>query len=148
MHWRRSALNSAGALQGRSGEFRGIFTPFYAINFRGGRKSGGAHAPPEPPGSAPLVICQENGRNWQFSEITSSRWQEGNNRLQISITCLDHQGHNFLKLTKKFILLFHISICWLCKKNIDFCLWTTSQLRMLDRCVLCNFANFLIPGLI
>ena len=95
-----------------------------------------------------FVICQENWRNWLFSEITSSRWQDGNNRLQFSITCLDHQGHNFLKLTKKFILLFHISICWLCKKNIDLCLWTTSQWRMLDRCVLCNFANFLIPGLI
>ena len=30
-HWRQSALNSAGALQGRSGEFRGISTPFYTI---------------------------------------------------------------------------------------------------------------------
>ena len=54
-HWRRSALKSAGALQGRSGEFRGIFTQFYtSINFRGGRKSG--VAPPEPPSSAPLCI--------------------------------------------------------------------------------------------
>ena len=33
-HWRQSALNSAGALQGGDGEFRGIFTPFYTINFR------------------------------------------------------------------------------------------------------------------
>ena len=57
IHWRRSALNSAGALQGKGGEFRGIFTPFYTINFRGLCKSGGARAPPAaPPSSAPMLI--------------------------------------------------------------------------------------------
>ena len=55
-HWRRSALNSAGALQGKGGEFRGIFTPFYTINFRGLSKSGGARAPAAPPSSAPMYI--------------------------------------------------------------------------------------------
>ena len=54
--WRQSALNSAGALQGRSGEFRLIFTPFYTINFRGLCKSGGARAPAAPPSSAPMSI--------------------------------------------------------------------------------------------
>ena len=56
IHWRQSALNSAGALQGRGGEFRGIFTPFYTINFRGGHKSGSARAPAAPPSSAPMKI--------------------------------------------------------------------------------------------
>ena len=56
IHWRRSALNSSGALQGGAGEFRGIFTPFYTINFWGGRKSGGARAPAAPASSAPMVI--------------------------------------------------------------------------------------------
>ena len=55
-HWRRSALNSAGALQGGGGEFRVIFTPFYTINFRGLCKTGGARAPAAPPSSAPMVI--------------------------------------------------------------------------------------------
>ena len=32
-HWRRSALKSAGALQGGGGEFQGIFTTFNTINF-------------------------------------------------------------------------------------------------------------------
>ena len=32
-HWRRSALNSAGALvQGGDGEFRGIFIPYYKFS--------------------------------------------------------------------------------------------------------------------
>ena len=53
-HWRRSALNSAGALQGRGGEFWGIFTPFYTINFQGLCKSGGARAPVAPPSSVPM----------------------------------------------------------------------------------------------
>ena len=53
-HWRQSALNSAGALQG--GEFQGIFTPFYTINFRGLCKSGGAHAPATPPSSTPMLM--------------------------------------------------------------------------------------------
>ena len=56
MHWRQSALNSAGALQGGDGEFRGIFTPFYTINFRGGHKSGGARATVASPSLAPLSI--------------------------------------------------------------------------------------------
>ena len=56
LHWRRSALNSAGALQGGGGGFRGIFTPFYTINFRGLCKSGGARAPAAPPSSAPMHI--------------------------------------------------------------------------------------------
>ena len=55
-HWRRSALNSAGALQGRGGEIWGIFTPFYTINFRGLCKNGGARAPAAPPSSAPMCI--------------------------------------------------------------------------------------------
>ena len=55
-HWRQSALNSAGALQDGDREFRGIFTPFYTINFRGGRKSGGAHATLASPSLAPLKI--------------------------------------------------------------------------------------------
>ena len=54
LHWRRSALNSAGALQSGGGEFRGIFTPFYTINFRGGCKSGGACASAAPPCTAEL----------------------------------------------------------------------------------------------
>ena len=54
--WRQSALNSAGALQGGDGEFRGIFTPFYTINFRGGLKSGGACATVASPSLAPLQI--------------------------------------------------------------------------------------------
>ena len=58
VHWRRSALNSAGALQVRGGEFRGIFTPFYTIKFRGLYKSGGAGAPAAPPSSAPMTIIQ------------------------------------------------------------------------------------------
>ena len=37
-HWRQSALKSAGALQDGDGEFRGIFTPFYTINFGDGIK--------------------------------------------------------------------------------------------------------------
>ena len=55
-HWRRSAPNSAGALQGGGGEFPGIFTPFYTKKFRGGCKSGGARAPAAPPSSAPMNI--------------------------------------------------------------------------------------------
>ena len=53
-HWRRSALKSAGALQGGGGEFQGIFTTFNTINFRGGRKSGGA--PAATPSLAPMQI--------------------------------------------------------------------------------------------
>ena len=56
LHWRQSALNSAGALQGGDGEFRGIFTPFYTINFRGGLKSGGARATVASPSLATLTI--------------------------------------------------------------------------------------------
>ena len=55
-HWRQSALNSAGALQGGDGEFRGIFTPFYTINFQEGLKSGGARATVASPNLAPLII--------------------------------------------------------------------------------------------
>ena len=57
MHWRRSALNSAGALQDGGGEFRGIYTLLFTINFRGEPKSGGASAPAAPPSSAPMNIC-------------------------------------------------------------------------------------------
>ena len=57
MHWRQSAINSAGAVQGGG---RGIFTSFYTINFRGGCKSGGAHAPAAPPSSAPMSITFTN----------------------------------------------------------------------------------------
>ena len=55
-HWRRSALNSAGALQDWGGEFRGIYTLFYTIKSRGEPKSGGARAPAAPPSSAPMII--------------------------------------------------------------------------------------------
>ena len=58
VHWRQSALNSAGAIHGGDGESRGIFTPFYTINFRGGRKSGGAHATVASPSLAPLHMCK------------------------------------------------------------------------------------------
>ena len=58
-HWHQSALNSAGALQGGDGEFQGTFTPFYTINFRGGRKSSGARATVASPSLAPLKIGQE-----------------------------------------------------------------------------------------
>ena len=54
LHWRQSPLNSAGALQ--DGEFWGIFAPFYTINFRGGHKSGGAHATAASASLAPLGI--------------------------------------------------------------------------------------------
>ena len=56
-HWCRSALNSAGALQSRDGEFRGIFTPFYTIKFRGGHKSGGARATVASPTVSPKANC-------------------------------------------------------------------------------------------
>ena len=56
LHWRQSSLNSAGALQGGDGEIRGIFTTFYTINFRGGHKSGGAHATAASASLAPLYI--------------------------------------------------------------------------------------------
>ena len=55
-HWRQSPLNRTGALQGGDGEFWGIFTPFYTINFRGGHKSGGARATAASATLAPLVI--------------------------------------------------------------------------------------------
>ena len=55
IHWRRSALNSAGALQGVGGEFRGIFTPFYTMNFRGLGKS----APAAPPSLAPMNVLKD-----------------------------------------------------------------------------------------
>ena len=51
-HWRQSALNSAGVLQGGGGEFWGIFTPFYTIR----HKSGGARATVASPSLAPLKI--------------------------------------------------------------------------------------------
>ena len=63
-HWRRSALNSAGALQSGGGEFRGIFTPFYTINFRGLCKTGGARAPAAPPSSAPMGIYLISNKNY------------------------------------------------------------------------------------
>ena len=55
-HWRQSPLNRTGALQGGDGEFWGIFTPFYTINFRGGHKSGGARATEASASLAPLYI--------------------------------------------------------------------------------------------
>ena len=55
-HWRQSPLNRTGALQGGDGEFWGIFTPFYTINFRGGHKSGGARATAASASLAPLII--------------------------------------------------------------------------------------------
>ena len=67
-YWRRSALNSAGALQSRGGDFRGIFTPFYTINFLGLCKSGGASAPAAPPSSAPMPIPEFMVKNF-FSRM-------------------------------------------------------------------------------
>ena len=58
IHWRQSALNSAGALQGVGGEFGGIFTPFYTIDFRGGHKSVCARAIVASASLAPLIILQ------------------------------------------------------------------------------------------
>ena len=43
-------------MQGISGNFH----PFYTINFRGGRKSGGARAPAAPSSSAPMLIFNCN----------------------------------------------------------------------------------------
>ena len=68
-HWRRSALNSAGALQSGGGEFRGIFTPFYTINFRGLCKTGGARAPAAPPSSAPMLIKYRYFRRGEMQVI-------------------------------------------------------------------------------
>ena len=53
-HWRQSPLNRTGALQGGDGEFWGIFTPFYTINFWEGCKSRGARASAEPPSTTEL----------------------------------------------------------------------------------------------
>ena len=53
---KKRTLSNAGALQSGGGEFRGIFTPFYTINFRGLCKTGGARAPAAPPSSAPMRI--------------------------------------------------------------------------------------------
>ena len=73
LHWRRSALNSAGALQGGGGKFRGIFTPFYTINFRGLCKRGGARAPAAPPSSAPMnIVNKELRQNWVGIKILLS----------------------------------------------------------------------------
>ena len=55
-HWRRSGLNSAGALQDGDREFWGIFTPFCTIRFRGGHKSGGPRATVASPSLVPLSI--------------------------------------------------------------------------------------------
>ena len=67
IHWRRSVINSAGALQSGGGEFRGIFTPFYTINFRGLCKTGGARAPAAPPSSSPMGIFKSTtiGRTFE-----------------------------------------------------------------------------------
>ena len=63
IHWRRSALSSAGALQGGGREFLTLYT----INFRGLHKSGGACAPAAPPSSAPDYIgCPELLLKWKF----------------------------------------------------------------------------------
>ena len=57
-HWRRSALNSAGAFPVNFGEFSPIQILYFKIP-RGGQKSRGAHAPLEPPRTAPLQITLE-----------------------------------------------------------------------------------------
>ena len=41
---------------GNFGEFRGFFTPFYTINFQGGRKSGGACGTAASASLAPLYM--------------------------------------------------------------------------------------------
>ena len=70
-HWRRSALDSAGALQSVGGEFRGILTLFYTINFRGLCKSGGARAPAAPPSSAPMHIYK-NEKTSELQKLTNT----------------------------------------------------------------------------
>ena len=37
-------------------------------------------------------LSKYTAKNWLFSKITRSRWQEENNRLLFSITGIDHQG--------------------------------------------------------
>ena len=54
-HWRRSALNSAGAFPENFGEFSPIHILYYKISGRGS-KSGGARAPAAPASSAPMNI--------------------------------------------------------------------------------------------
>ena len=74
-HWRQSALNSAGALQDGDREFRGIFTPFYTIRFRGGHKSGGPRATVASPSLVPLYILIHNFITYAFKTV----WELGNN---------------------------------------------------------------------
>ena len=45
-----------------------------------------------------LEIDKKIANNQLFSEITSSRWQEENNRLLFSIRGIDDQEHSKLKL--------------------------------------------------
>ena len=58
MHWRRSALNSAGAFPENFGEFSPIHILYYKISGQGS-KSGGARAPAAPPSSAPMYMTHE-----------------------------------------------------------------------------------------
>ena len=88
-HWRPSALNSAGALQGGGGELRGIFTPFYNINFRGLCKSGGARAPAAPPSSAPMMISfhDKNCKDGSMNPSNYFRTKEPMNGLAYIVNC-------------------------------------------------------------
>ena len=56
-HWRRSALNSAGAFPENFGKFSPIHILYYKIP-DGGQKCRGARSPPEPPRTAPLLITK------------------------------------------------------------------------------------------
>ena len=83
-HWRRSALNSAGALQGGGGEFRGIFIPFYTINFRGLCKSGVARAPAAPaapPSSAQCLLHNSILPKKGVTNLLHIKYYEGESKM-------------------------------------------------------------------
>ena len=49
------------------------------------------------------LVIFGNSQNWLFLKITSSRWQEENNRLLFSVTDIDNQAH--IKSIFKFYAL-------------------------------------------
>ena len=62
IHWRRSAVNSAGAFPENFGEFSPIHILYYKISGRGS-KSGGARAPAAPASSAPMFMLKCSKQN-------------------------------------------------------------------------------------